>query len=176
MSSKNEILLIQSQFDVVWKLAQLILPKLITEDHFWEPVLGSWSMRKNQKGWWKVDLEIPEPEPTPTSTIAWLTWHIQWWWSSFFAVYDKKKPFEISEIAWPGNASEVNKMLNELHDRHAALLASMNEAALSEMFEYPWQKPRQFRFALGWVNIELMKNVAEIGQVYHYKQFKRENS
>ena len=64
MSSKNEILLIQSQFDVVWKLAQLILPKLITEDHFWEPVLGSWSMRKNQKGWWKVDLEIPEPEPT----------------------------------------------------------------------------------------------------------------
>lgn len=175
MSSNNEILLIQSQFEVIWKLSQRILPKLTNDDYFWEPVLGSWSMRKNPKRGWKVDITIPEPEPAPTTTIAWLTWHIQWWWSSFFAVYDKNKPIEISEVVWPGNASEMNTMLDELHGRHETLLASMNEAALSEMFEFPWQEPRQFRFALGWVNIELMKNVAEIGQVYNYKQFKSEN-
>jgi hypothetical protein len=110
---------------------------------------------------------VPEPDPPPPVTIAWLTWHLIWWWSGLLAAFRNERPSAHDEVAWPGSAAAVEQRIESLSTEWQSVLSELAETDLERSISYPWQEPRPLRLALAWANSELMKNIAEIGTVRH---------
>lgn len=71
----NRVLLGQLEF--YWEVhLRPRLAGLTDEEYFWEPVAGSWNVRRGASGEFEIDYEVPEPEPAPVTTIAWRMVHI----------------------------------------------------------------------------------------------------
>ena len=169
----DEIHTLTWQFELAWKLAQHHLPKLTDEACLWEPAPGSWTVRKSVDGQWRPDWSDAEPDPAPPVTIAWLTWQMIWWWSSALtATFTHPLPARES-IAWPGSAEATVLHLDVLSRQWTAMLAALRDGDLKRPVAYPWPEQRPLRLMLAWANVELAKNIAEIGTVRHLFEARR---
>ncbi|SMD26719.1 DinB family protein [Kibdelosporangium aridum] len=151
--------LLRWQFDLTWSLLELHLAELTAEDFRWEPSAHTWAVRDGVPDWADT-----EPDPIPVPTIAWVTWHIGWWWSVTLDHASGRTPRERTEIGWPGDGEPAVKWLRDLRAEWIEVLADIDLAAPAP---FPWQDDPTMTIAhmAGWVNSELMKNVAEIGQL-----------
>ena len=138
------------QFDLTWELADLHLAALVEDDFLWEPAPLCWTLRPDTDGVWRPDWADSEPDPIPVPTIAWLTWHVLWWWSTTIDRVSGAAPRDRGDVAWPGDGAAAVTAIRELAARWWALLAELDG--------------EHARTAL-WLNAELMKNIAEIGQL-----------
>jgi hypothetical protein len=154
--------LLEWQLRLAWSLAELRLAGLTDAECRWEPAPGSWTVRPGPDGRWRPDWAEPEPDPVPTTTIGWLSWHLTWWWSTVLAHATGAAVPARTEVYWPGSAEATVAGLHRLHDGWAAVLA---DADLDVPIGYPWPAPRPLAQAAAWANQELMKNVAELGQL-----------
>ncbi|MGV0788805.1 DinB family protein [Mycolicibacterium sp. XJ2] len=152
------------QFDLVWALADLHLASLADDDFLWEPTEVTWTVRPDAGGVWHADWSDTEPQPIPVPTIAWLTWHVDWWWSSAISHLTGEAPREPRDVTWPGEGAAVVARLRHLADRWRKVLAGVDPNAPSA---YPWGEDSGHTVAHTalWVNVELTKNTAEIGQL-----------
>jgi hypothetical protein len=155
------------QFDLTWRLASYHIPALTDEACLWEPALGSWTVRRGADGLWRPDWSDKEPDPAPPVTIGWLTWHVMWWWSGAQLALRGDAPLAHEDVFWPGSALGVKQALGALASDWSEVLSQLTESDLEKLLAYPWKEPRALWHTLGWVNAELMKNVAEIGIVRH---------
>src|ERR1041384_7117115 len=151
--------LLRWQFELTWSLFEHHLELLDPADLLWEPQTPAvFTMRHNGTGWDR-DWPTPEQEPTGVATAAWLTWHIGWWWT---AAVDHVRGDEPREVVWPGPELAV-EWLRGLRAQWLDVLAT---ADLEATTGFPWPAGTMSRaHTLAWVNAELMKNVAEIGQL-----------
>ena len=151
------------QFDLVWALADLHLTALTDDDLLWEPGPLTWTVRPGADGVWRPDWADTEPDPIPVPTIAWLTWHIQWWWSTAIDHLTGAPPRDRIDVTWPGPDAAVNRV-RALADRWREVLMSVDPTASSE---FPWGTGTDHTVAHTalWVNVELTKNISEIGQL-----------
>lgn len=159
--------LLRWQFDLTWSLAELHLAELKSEDFLWEPAAVCWTVRQDESGRWIPDWEEYEPDPIPVPTIAWLTWHIGWWWSVTLDHAQGRTPRERVEVTWPGDGQATGDWLRGLRAEWLTVLDRLTDAELDAPAHLPWTKDSGFTVAqmTAWVNSELMKNVAEIGQL-----------
>ncbi|GAA2713373.1 DinB family protein [Micromonospora olivasterospora] len=99
-------------------------------------------------------------------TIAWLTWHIGWWWSVATDHAEGRPARQRTEVGWPGEGATVG-WLRDLRAGWLAYLDRLTDADLDAAASFPWPADSGHPVAhlLGWVNAELMKNAAEIGQL-----------
>jgi hypothetical protein len=135
------------QFDLAWALADLHLAALVDDDFLWEPAPLCWTVRPDAAGVWRPDFAEVEPDPIPVPTIAWLTWHIDWWWSTTIDRVTAAPPRDRTDVTWPGTGSAAVTRIRELAARWRELIATADA-----------------KTAL-WVNVELTKNISEIGQL-----------
>jgi hypothetical protein len=157
------------QFDMTWKLAEAWhLPGLTDEICLWEPAPGAWSVRLVD-GVWTPDWAEAEPDPVPTTSIAWIGWHLLWWWSEALARAEGSPSPGRDGVRWPGSAQGLREQLSALAERWRAVLAGLDDEGLARPSSFPWSEPRPFAMTVAWVNAELMKNVAEIGAVRHLR-------
>jgi DinB family protein len=158
--------LLRWQFDLTWSLFELHLAQLRPEDFRWEPTARCWTVRRGADGRWLPDWAETEPDPVPVPTIGWLTWHIGWWWSVTLDHAQGRTPRDRSEIGWPGDDATI-EWLRDLRAEWLAVLDRLTDADLDATAPFPWQDNAETTVAhmIGWVNAELMKNVAEIGQL-----------
>lgn len=147
--------LLRRQFDLTWALFEYHLERLTPEDHLWEPASLVWTVRDGVPDWAEA-----EPDPVPVPTVAWVSWHIGWWWSVAIDHVTGRPPRERADVVWPGPAS-VAGWLRGLRDEWLELLPALDPAAPSA---FPWPDGT-VGDTVAWVNAELMKNVAEIGQL-----------
>ena len=71
---------------------------------------------------------------------------------------------ERNDVTWPGDAEAMRRWLVELHDRWVATVSAMTDDDLQSSARTRWPfANRPFADVSAWVNIELMKNAAEIG-------------
>jgi hypothetical protein len=163
----SQLLTLQWQFRLTWRLAGVHLPALTDDACLWQPAPGSWTVRQSGDGTWRPDWSVPEPDPAPPTTIGWLTWHLIWWWSGLLAALRHETPAAHHQVVWPGSADAVVQRLQSLSSEWAGVLSGLEEADLERPLAYPWDEERPLRLALAWANSELMKNVAEIGCLRH---------
>ncbi len=158
--------LLRWQFDLTWSLAELHLDRLTTEDHLWEPAPLCWTVRQGDDGSWTPDWADTEPDPIPVPTIGWISWHLGWWWSVATDHAQGREPRERTAVTWPGPDATVGWLCG-LHDEWLTVLDRLSDADLAEAAPFPWPPDAGMTVAqmLGWVNAELMKNVAELGQL-----------
>ncbi|WJK41588.1 DinB family protein [Solwaraspora sp. WMMA2056] len=159
--------LLSWQFELTWSLFEYHLERLRTDDFLAEPAPVCWTMRPSDDGGWVPDWAETEPDPVPVPTIAWLSWHIGWWWTVAIDHVEGRPPHDRTEIHWPGIGEPTVRWLRELRSDWTAALDRLTDADLDRAVAYPWPADAGLSLAhlVGWVNAELMKNVAEIGQL-----------
>jgi hypothetical protein len=116
---------------------------------------------------WVPDWAESEPDPIPVPSIGWVTWHIGWWWSVAIHHAQRRVPRDRTEIFWPGDGQVTIDWLGGLRVEWLAVLDRLTDADLDTTAALPWQNSPELTIAhmIGWVNSELMKNTAEIGQL-----------
>jgi hypothetical protein len=151
------------QFRLTWRLAADVhLPRLTDELCLWQPHPSSWTVHERSDGTWVADwADEDPPDPAPPS-VGWLTWHVIWWWSETRAAVRGEPLADRESVHWPGTAARTVARLHELAESWTDELAT---AEVDRAVAYPWPDKRPVIYTLAWVNSELMKNVAEIGEV-----------
>ncbi|QNP69477.1 DinB family protein [Streptomyces roseirectus] len=167
MTNPSRLELLRWQTDFTWSLFEYHLDRLEPEDHLWEPAANCWTLRPDGAGGWVPDWAETEPEPVPVPTVAWVGWHVGWWLGT---ATDHVRGGEVrarDDVKWPGPGEPAVAWLREVYAQWAAAVDALDEGELGRPSGYPWSADAGLTVGhlLAWVNAELMKNVAEIGQL-----------
>ncbi len=159
--------LLRWQFDLTWSLFEHHLERLEPADFGWEPGGLTWTVRRGPDGGWTPDWADTEPDPVPVPTIAWLTWHVGWWWTTALEHLHGRPLPAREDVDWPGPGAATLSWLRDLRLRWLVLLDGLTDDALDAPTGFPWPPDSGHTAAqlVAWVNAELIKNVAEIGQL-----------
>ncbi|MFF3732531.1 DinB family protein [Streptomyces sp. NPDC002476] len=155
------------QFDLTWSLFEYHLERIEPEDFLWEPAALCWTLHRDGDGTWVPDWAESEPDPVPVPTIGWLCWHIGWWWGVALDHVRGNTPRERSDVVWPGAGEPAVAWLRGLREDWLTALDRLTDADLTATAPFPWRNDPRHTVAhmVAWVNAELMKNAAEIGQL-----------
>ncbi len=161
------IVVARRQFELAWSLAELHLSALVEGDFLWEPADLCWTVRPDDAGMWRPDFAEVEPDPVPVPTIAWLTWHIDYWWSAAISAMAGGTPADWSDVLWPGDGAGSVSRLRVLAAQWRNVLSAVSDQDLAAPAVFPWAADveRTAADTVLWVTVELTKNVAEIGQL-----------
>jgi len=159
--------LLRNQFDLTWSLLEYHLDRLDPDDLLWEPAPLCWTVRPDAGGAWVPDWSDEELDPIPVPTGAWLTWHVDWWWSTALDHARGRTPRDRTAVTWPGSTAGAVARLRELHAAWVDVLNAMTDDALDAPAPFPWppELDRTVADMAAWVTAELMKNAAELGQL-----------
>ncbi|MCU1398237.1 MAG: hypothetical protein JWN62_1346 [Acidimicrobiales bacterium] len=159
------------QFRIGWSLAtDFYMTDLTDEICLWMPHPSASTVRRLADGTWEADWNEPSSGEQWHSSVGWLTWHLQWWLTSALAEARQEGVPERTSIRWPGTADGIRVELQRLADDWRTMLDDAGGLDPNRATVFPWPDPRPFHRLLGWANIELMKNVAEIGIVFNLAQ------
>jgi hypothetical protein len=151
------------QFDIAWALAQLHLDGLGTEECLWRPGRVGLHVRQRAGAWHEDWPEHAGYHLGPPS-IAWITWHMGFWWSMVLDASFGDARVRREDVAWPGSADATRECLVELSRRWRAALEQLTADDLlsAERTRWPFID-RPFGDVVAWANLELTKNAAELG-------------
>lgn len=151
------------QLDTAWKLASYHLEGLTLEDCLWRPAERGPQVRRTEEGAFIADWPPDESYSAGPPNIAWISWHMLFWWSMAFDRNFGHAPHEREDVGWPGDAEGLRLHLQQLHAQWRERLTSLADAELARTkARWPFQE-RPLADLFAWANIELTKNAAEIG-------------
>lgn len=155
------------QFDVIWSFAELHLDALVEDDFHWRPAELTWTVHRDGDGVWRPDWSDTEPDPIPVPTTAWLTWQVIWWWSTALDELSGVPHRPREDVTWPGTGAAAVSEIRSLASRWRAALSHLRDEDLGVPTAFPWvdDPSRTLEDTVLWVNVELMKNMSEIGQL-----------
>ena len=154
------------QLEVASLLFDLATAGLSEEEAFRAPAAGAWTVHLGENGVWRTDWADDEPDLAPPTTVAWLLWHIGWWWSDVTGRAFGDGAVARNEAGWRGS---VAASIEHIHDCHARWRAGVSAASAADLASTSlgdrcWPLTGlPFSRVVAWVNGELMKNTAEIG-------------
>lgn len=155
--------LLDGQLVTAWSLLDHGLTGLEDEECLWRPSKKGLHVTEVD-GIWRAEWPESETFDTGPASIAWLTWHIGFWWSMALDHSFGERKLQREDVTWPGTAEAARAWLAELHDQWSRAVSAMTDDELrsAERVNWPFTDRPFYRLA-GWVNLELMKNAAEIG-------------
>jgi DinB superfamily len=152
------------QLETAWKLASFHLDGLTTEECLWRPAAQGLHVRRLADGKWRADWPDRESYDLGPPSIAWVTWHIIFWWSMVLDHSLRNGTLSRESVTWPGDADAVRAALARLHGEWRSLIETMSDDDLRATGRTRWPfRERPFGDVAAWVNIELAKNASEIG-------------
>lgn len=152
------------QLATAWKLTEFHLNDLATEVCLWRPARSGPHVHQAIDGTWRADWPEYEGYDLGPPSIAWLTWHIGFWWSMVLDHSFGNATLTRDGIAWPGSAAGVRERLGSLHANWRAAIEPLTDDDLKATQRTRWpMRDKPFGDVVGWVNVELTKNAAEIG-------------
>jgi len=152
------------QFETSWKLASYHLDGLTTEECLWRPARAGLHVRRTDDGGWHADWPDHEGYDLGPPSIAWLTWHVGFWWSMVLDHSFGDGALSREQVAWPGDADAVREWIGRLQTDWRAGLERLTTDDLRSTRRTRWPfRDRPFGDVVAWLNVELAKNAAEIG-------------
>ena len=152
------------QLDTAWKLTNFHLDGLTTEECLWRPAHQGLHVLQVPDGGWRADWPDHEGYDVGPPSIAWLTWHLGFWWSMVLDHSFGDGALVRENVMWPGNADAVREWLGQLQRRWRAVLEQVTDDDLRSVQRTRWPfQDRPFGDVIAWVSVELTKNAAEIG-------------
>jgi hypothetical protein len=152
------------QFETAWKLTSYHLDGLTTDECLWRPGRAGPHVHRAPDGQWCADWPEHEGYDLGPPSIAWVTWHLGFWWSMVLDHSFGAGKLTRGHIAWPGTARGVRDWLGGLQQQWEARLRESTVEDLQSATRTRWPfQGRPFGDVVAWVNVELTKNAAEIG-------------
>ncbi|MGN6031110.1 MAG: DinB family protein [Thermomicrobiales bacterium] len=123
---------LRDQMEFAWN-AQFLprLEGLTDAEYLWEPVDGSWSIRPDAAGHWRLERTSTEPAPPPVTTIAWRMMHIADVLGRRASRHFGDWSFDLDAISLPTTAAGGVALLAEQHERWISGLTAVGEEGLS---------------------------------------------
>ena len=152
------------QLDTSWRLLDLHLTGLDDPEALWRPAALGPHVHMQSDGRWTADWPEDESYAAGPPSIAWVTWHIGFWWSMVQNQSFGDATLRREDVTWPGSTDAVRAWLADLHDAWVRLVAELSDDDFQSTDRTRWpMHDRPFGDVVAWVNVELMKNAAEIG-------------
>jgi hypothetical protein len=152
------------QLDTAWKLMGFHLDGLTEEECSWRPAERGLHVKRSSGGTWRAEWPKRESYDTGPPSIAWLTWHVCFWWSMALDHSFGGGSLSRADVMWPGSAAAVRDRIGELHGRWRREVEQLGDEDLDSTERTRWPfRDRPFADVVAWVNLELTKNAAEIG-------------
>jgi hypothetical protein len=121
-------------------------------------------VRQRADGRWVADWPEREGYDIGPASIAWLTWHMIFWWSMLLDHSFRAGALKREDVAWPGDAEPVRRQLRRLHREWRDELERLTDEDLRADTRARWPfRDRPFGDVVAWANVELVKNASEIG-------------
>ncbi len=152
------------QFETAWMLTEYHLTGLTTEQCLWRPASAGLHVHRAADGSWRADWPDHEGYELGPASIAWLTWHLGFWWSMALDHSFGPGTLTREDVKWPGDADAVRASIGQLRERWLAALEPLTDDDLRSSQRTRWPlTERPFGDIVAWANVELMKNAAELG-------------
>jgi hypothetical protein len=162
VGATREVLL--RQFETAWKLAAYHLEGLTTEEALWRPAAVGLHVHRGEDGLWRADWPEHEGYAIGPPSIAWLTWHIQYWWAMAIDHAFRDAKLVRHDVFWLGTAIDTLDCIRRLRDEWLTQLGELPEEEWLAHSRTRWPfRDRPFADVVAWVNVELAKNATEIG-------------
>jgi hypothetical protein len=166
MAKDNSLFYLERQLETAWRLASHHLKDLTTEECLWRPTGAGPHVRISEDGTWRADWPEHEGYSAGPPSIAWLTWHVTFWWAMVIDHSIGKGTLKREDVVWSGTADGAVPRIYALHDQWKTVLEEVRGSDLESTEHARWPfKDRPFGDIVSWVNLELTKNAAEIGYV-----------
>jgi hypothetical protein len=154
------------------------VPLMTDDEYLWEPVPGSWSVRRHKEGpapgastlvgagEWGRDSGHPAPEPPPLTTIAWRLSHISEMLAMRADYTIGGRSLTADTYATPGTAIEAVSAFRDAVAAWRGALLAASEADLSAIgrstYPYGSDSADAFIDTVWWVNQEILHHGGEI--------------
>ena len=154
---------VKSQFDIAWRLLEYHLNGIDDDECLWRPCPKGVFVEKISNGW-VADWPKAEGYELGPPNIAWLTWHIIFWWSMVFDHSFDRGALRREDVIWPGTIAKAEKTIFQFRQNWLDRLSSLSDEDFTstKMTKWPFEDKPFYELA-AWLNVELMKNTAEIG-------------
>jgi hypothetical protein len=151
------------QFGISWKLLEIHLADLQDEEYLWRPASKGLHIF-NESGVCQADWPESESYDIGPASIAWLTWHVTFWWSMVLDYSFGNATLTHKDVKCFGSMKETRDKIYHLRDEWVVRIdkLSVDDLFSSERTKWPFTN-KPFHELCAWLNIELMKNAAEIG-------------
>ena len=152
------------QLATAWKLMSFHLEGLASEECSWRPAERGLHVWRRSDGTWRADWPERESYDLGPPSIAWLTWHVGFWWSMALDHSFGAGRLSREDVVWPGSAEAARDWIGQLHERWRREVERLGDEDLrgAERARWPF-RDRPLADVVAWVNLELTKNAAEIG-------------
>ncbi len=152
------------QLDTAWALTCYHLDGLTTEECLRRPGRAGLHVHRGEDGRWRAEWPEHEGYDLGPASIAWLTWHLGFWWSMVQNHSFGDATLAREHVDWPGTADEARAWISRLHAEWRAAVERLSDEDLRSTDRTRWPlQGKPFGDIVAWVNLELMKNAAEIG-------------
>lgn len=152
------------QFDTAWSLTRYHLEGLSTEECLWRPAARGLHVHPGADGRWIADWPGHEGYDLGPPSIAWVTWHMGFWWSMVLDHSFGEATLSREAVAWPGSADGVRAWLGGLEAQWRGAITPLTDDDLRSPARCRWPFPdRPFGDVVAWATLELTKNAAEVG-------------
>jgi hypothetical protein len=152
------------QFDTARALASYHLEGLTTDECLWRPAQAGLHVHRLPEGGWRAEWPEHEGYDLGPPSIAWVTWHMVFWWSMLFDHLEGEGTLRLEDVPWPGDADGVRAAIGGLAERWRGVLDGLTDDDLRAADRTRWpMEDRPFGDVVAWVNVELTKNAAELG-------------
>lgn len=152
------------QFETAWELTRYHLDGLSTDECLWRPATRGLHVQQLPDGKWRADWPEHEGYDLGPPSIAWLTWHLGFWWSMVLDHSFGDGKLSRENVLWPGNADAVRESIGQLKGQWQGALEKLTDDDLRSTQRTRWPlQDRPFGDVVAWANVELTKNAAELG-------------
>ena len=103
-----------SQFELSWRLLEYHFNGLDDDECLWKPCSNGLYVEKKHDGWFSDWPESEGYEIGPPN-IAWLTWHIIFWWSMVFDYSFGNGNLQREDVHWIGSMNDVKNAISQFH-------------------------------------------------------------
>lgn len=163
-SSTEAVRYLTRQFETAWKLASYHLDGLGDEECLWRPARCGLHVHEDAQGRWLADWPDHEGYDVGPPSIAWLTWHMGFWWSMVLEHSFAEGALSREQVLWTGSAQAARDWLERLSGQWRAELDRLTDEGLRSERRTRWPfTQRPFGDVVAWVNVELTRNAAELG-------------
>jgi hypothetical protein len=158
------VALLLRQHDLAWRLASHHLETLSTEECLWRPSPRGLHVTVSDAGHWEGEWPDHEGYDLGPPSIAWLMWHMVYWWTTVIERSFGDASPDQSEVACPDTSDAIRSWLASLHEKWQECLGGLTDDDLRSTKRTKWPfEHRPFGDVAAWVNIELTKNASELG-------------
>ena len=161
---RDTVSVLMRQHELAWRLACHHLAGLENDECLWRPSDRGLHVTVDRDGSWRGEWPSHERYDLGPPSIAWLLWHMDYWWSrvidhSFGDVVRGE-----DDLASPGDVDAIRRRLTALHEAWMREMGALDDDDLRSAERTGWPyRNRPFCDVAAWVNVELTKNAAEIG-------------